>query len=481
MDQRDAAAREQGKAGVLDRVRPVLLVLLVVTIPIAGRIAVPVLSHHKKPVTLALFDVLIWISLAFVCLARLRRAGVKGVLEGLREVPWAAWLLCALTVWSGLIWPRLPGGRPGSFTGTARALLVLVEYAVLAFVVAGELVRSSGERRLALRAAAAASAVAMLWGLVHYFSAADPFYVGSFFGERAGDGSFVPNRNAFGSFLAISVPLFGVLAISAREWPDRCLFGAVAVIGTLLAATGGAVLGIACGLLAGAALVGRRQLAIGVGCLFILLAVGQLLPGHNLRAAAESVRVERKCPRTGQRLLAKRYLRAGADLNVLRAPFRENEPERALLFGVGPGAYTAGTKRFAPVLDARGAGETDKLENFDVLADEPGSFNLFGLAAAELGSLGLLGFIWLFAGLAGRCLSAWRNAGSLDGGNAGSGVAAAAALAALVGALFVSPFASVWIRGSGPMLMVVVAICAPLCVTRAITTDRGNTGEHGAD
>jgi O-antigen ligase len=353
-----------------------------------------------------------------------------------------------------------------------KRLLPLVEYGLLAFIVVGELCASERARKLAARVLAAAVGVALLYGAVHYFGSRHAFFVGSFFGERSGGSEFIPNRNAFGAFLAVAVPFFAVLALSADCWKWRAVGGGVAALGTLLAATGGAVLGLVCGVLVGGALAGRLRAAIAAGALLVLLGLGGLLPRGNLTAALDSVRAERTCPKTGEKLLAMRYLRAGAEINVLRAPLRKSEPEGKLFFGLGPGGYDR-IKPYRPSLGEREAGETDKVENYDALADEPGTFNLFGVAGAEMGILGVLGFVWFFAFCAGGAVRAWREA---DRGSLTS-ACALGALAAVVGAAVASPWSSVWIRGSGPLLAVLAAMAQPKGASPVIASDRQEEAE----
>jgi len=464
----DPAAQElKPLPPALERARLVALVLLVASVPLAGFVGVkiPGTSHQKKMATLALFDVLIWISLALVVLCRFMRQGPRGVLRLPCAVPVAAWCLVALSVWSGMIWPRCTSAvEPLGLASVARKLLPLVEYGALAFIVFGELASGEKQRRAGLLTLSVLTGIALIYGAIQYFGSAETFHVGSFFGgkELFSGG----NRNALGTFLAVAVPFFAVMAAGARAWEWRVLYGLLAAIGVLLALSGGAVLGIVCGALLGAVLLGRTRGTIVAAVLVVLLGLGQVLPRKNLRTALNSVRMDRTCPKTGEQLLAMRYVRAGAEINVLRAPLRRSDPKPGLFFGVGPGGYDR-TRELRPRLDERPAGQTDNLENYDVLANEPHTFNLFGDAAAELGLLGLIGFLWFFAACARRCLDAWKSSaeGSLER------VVALAALAAVVGGMVASPFTSVWIRGSGPLLVMLVALASSACVDNAMTAD----------
>jgi hypothetical protein len=458
---------------VLEKLRLGALLLLMVSIPLAGFVGFPIpgTSHQKNTATLAIFDVLIWLGLALVVLCRFLRQGPRGVLQLLRLTPAAGWLLVALTVWSGVVWPRCTASvEPVSMTAVGKALLPLLEYALAGLVVFSELADDEKARRRGLLALSLATGVALLYGVVQYFGPGHTFNVGSFFGGK--ELFSAGNRNAFGAFGAVAVPFFAVMAVTSEQWQRRTLYGALAGVGVLLVTSGGAMLGIVCGALAGALLVGKLRGAIVLAGLVLLLGVGQLLPRKNLTTALDAVSVERNCPRKGisvdegEPLLALRYLRAGTELNVLRAPLRKNDPQPGLFFGVGPGCYVR-SKALRPRLDERPAGQTDNISNYDVLANEPGSFNLFGVAAAELGMLGLLGFVGLFAFFFRRCLQAWKAAEE----NSLARALALGALAAVVGATVASPFTSVWIRGSGPLLIALVAIASAGAVTSVIGRD----------
>ena len=432
----------------LTRLGTPALCLLAVAAPLSAWLTLPGFAAggaHARS-ALCLFDLLVWPALLLALLVRLQEEGLRGVLKALLRVPAAAWFLLALSAWSGLAWPRLTGSEPSGLSGVCKELFQLAEYAVAAYVAVAELGRGERSRRWAALALQAGFALVLVVGLAQYFGPRSDFDVGS----------LLKNRNSLGAFLAAAVPFCLVLALGRSGcccgW--RPLWAALAAGGALLAITAGAVLGIAVGVLAGAALLGRLRLAVAVAGLVVLFAIGQALPRHNLSAAAESVRVERTSPREpSQKLLAMRYLRAGYETNVLRASLG---PEGGrLFFGLGPGNYGQRKTEFRPALDDRPAGQTDNPANYDVLSDEPGTFNLYGQAAVELGILGLLGFLWLFASWAGTALGAWRRNGEEI-----SEPLAAAVFAALVGAAVASAFGSAWIRGVGEGLEVMAALAA---------------------
>jgi hypothetical protein len=461
---------------LLLKARKVALVLLLASVPLAGFVGfgVPGTEHQKQTATLALFDVLIWLSLALVVVCRWLRGGWPGVLGLARAVPVAAWFLVGLGLWSGLIWPRCAGDlEPLPMTAVAKGLLPLVEYGVLAFAVVEELAAEEGPRRAGLLALAVSSGAALAYGAIQYFGSCPAFEVGSFLGAprpfAGGD------RNALGAFLAVAVPFFAVVAAGSGAWRWRALCGLLAAAGALLATSGGAVLGIACGVLLGAVLLGPARGSLVAGGLVLLLLLGQFLPRGNLTTALESVRVDRSCPRDapqlgfrkGDPLLALRYVRAGNELNVLRVPFRAEEARPALFFGLGPGGYDR-TKGYRMSLADRPAGQTDVHGNHDVLANEPHTFNLFGVAAAELGLLGLVGFVWFFACCAARCARAHLLAAE----GSPERVLALAAMAAVAGGVVASPLSSVWIRGSGPLLVTLVAIACSARAKHVKTADQ---------
>jgi len=450
---------------LLQRLRPPVLGGLVAAAVLGAgvRIAVPGTTLEHGSAALGLFDLAIWPALALVLLIRLAEEGPRGALKSLGGAPLAGYLLLALALWSAFVWPHLynllwPGlerAEPVGLTAAARDIVQLAEYGLVAFIACAELGADERARKWAWLALAAALALVALVGAVQYFTARPDFAVGS----------LLDNRNALGAFLAIAVPFCAALALGL---PGGCcawrpLWAALAAALTLLALTGGAVLGMVCGILAAAACLGRRKLLVAAAALVVLLAAGQALPRHNLSAAVESVRLERSNPRAGETpapgapaepesLLAMRYVRLGYELNVLRAGLAG----RKLRFGLGPGGYGR-EKRFRPRLAERPPGQTDNPENYDVLADEPNTFNLFLGAGVRMGVLGILGLLWLFAWWAGRTLAAWRTGrAELDR------AASAGAFGAVLGAAAAGLFSSPWIQGAGPLLVMLVALARPV-------------------
>lgn len=430
----------------LSRLTTPVLCALALAAPLAAWLAMEL----KLPGTahaffsICVFDVLVWPALLLALLLRLLEEGLRGVLRALLRVPAAAWFLLALAVWTGLAWPLL-GGPGGRGAGAAlRGILQLAEYAVAGYLAVAELGRGERARRWAALALQAGFALVIAVGLVQYFGPRPDFEVGS----------LLRNRNSLGAFLAAAVPFCLLMALGRSGcccgW--RPLWAVLAAGGALLALTAGAILGILCGAIAGAALLGRLRLAVAVAGLALLFAAGQALPRHNLGAAAESVRVERTDPHDPEgkrKLLAMRYLRAGYEVNVVRAGLG---PERGqLFFGLRPGGYGLEKNRFP---FEKPQGEV-KPGNYDVLCDEPGTFNLYGQAAVEMGVLGLLGFLWLFASWSGTAFAAWRKRGQEL-----PEPFAAAILAAVVGAAVASVFGSAWIRGAGEVLAVLAALAA---------------------
>ncbi|HOX07297.1 MAG TPA: hypothetical protein PK280_12910 [Planctomycetota bacterium] len=459
---------------LLERLRLPLLCLLAASAPLGAWAG----YHLEQPGTktaffLGAFDLVVWVALAAVLLSRFLSAGVLGVFRALWRAPLAGWLLAALVLWSGLVWPRMVGARfsgdePASVLAVLKELLQTAEYAVAALVAAAELIRFEDRaRRAALASVAGACVLIMAVGVVQYFSGRSDFQVGSLLGGHSGAGEFLPNRNAFGAFLAVMVPFAATMALGRAGvcccWWNLGWAG-LAAAGVLLVLSGGALLGVVAGCLAGAAVLGRRKLALAAAALAVLLAAAQALPRHGLSAAVESVHPVRRNPRDGEPLLAVRYLRYASELTVLSRGLSGGEGAWKLFFGLGPGGYGR-EKNLRPNLDSRFAetvGQTDVPENFDVLANEPNSFDLWLGQAAVLGLPGLACLLWLFAWWGGAALRTWKRSG-LDSPERS---VAAAAFAAVVGAALAGIFTSPWIQGAGPTLVVLVAAAMPPPVGR---------------
>jgi hypothetical protein len=405
---------------------------------------------NKAPATLAPFDALLLAGTALLCVRWLMCKWHDGCRALLQGTPRAGLSLLGLGLWAGMIWPRLSGQGSPDFAALASKMVPMAEYAVLGPVLLFALLNGEQARRLALRAMQVALAVAIGMGIWQYFAIASDFKVAGFLGDR----------NSWGGFLAMAVPFCAVLAVSARHRADSLLWGALALGGFMQIMALGGLLGCMTGCILGAVLLPKhRGVILGVTVVGAL-ALGLVMPRRNLGSAMESARFEKSCPRTGEKLVAVRYLRAAAEMNVLRAPFRLHAPEPRLIFGFGPGGY-ARSKPYRPQLDNRGAGQTNREENYDILADEPGTFNLLGVAAVEMGWLGVIGFMWFFAWCVSSCLSAWR--GAAPGSR--NSVLALAATCAVLGGIVASPFSSIWIKGSGPLLVLLVALARSVSVT----------------
>jgi hypothetical protein len=452
---------------LLEKLRIPALVVLAAAAPLGAWLGPCFhVSGTKTSIFLGAFDLVLWPALVLVLALRLWTDGPLGVLRAIRRAPLAGWWLLAVAAWSGLAWPRIAGGEPLSLAGVAKELIQITEYGLVGLVVAAELVRDEDRaRRAVLGTLAAACGIVLAVGAVQYFTGTatrSDFGVGALFGNHNLDGEFLPNRNAFGAFLAVLVPFAAAVALGRSGcccWWNG-VWGILAAAGTLLALSGGAVLGIVCGTLAGAAVLGRRKLALAVLGLLALLAVGQMLPRRNLSKAFDSVSFVRVNPHKTEeeKVLALRYLRYASELTVLSKGLSGKEGSGKLFFGLGPGGYDR-EKNYRPVLDDRFqvAGQTDVPENYDVLANEPHSFDLWLGQGAQLGVLGLAGFLWLFAWWGAAALRAWRRASGDDPMRA----VAAGAFAAVIGAAVAGVFTSPWIQGVGPLLVVLVATVLP--------------------
>jgi len=161
-----------------------------------------------------------------------------------------------------------------------------------------------------------------------------------------------------------------------------------------------------------------------------------------------------------------RYIRWQAAWKLIRSN------RAAGLIGVGPGNFLAGINRNyetgGPLRKPSAEGRGGAPDTWGLAASEPDSFNQYLVYAAELGFLGLLAFIWILIDGLSRAGMAVRNSSPAARG-LGLG-----ALGALIGAMVVSVFHPVVIRGLG--LPLVFILCAASFAHR-----RAEEGASGND
>jgi hypothetical protein len=454
----------------INRLAYILLVLLAVSIPLAGifSLQVPGLSSPKRPVGLSAFDLLLWIAFVFVCLREMffvkadpdidpGGGWLRRGLKLFRGVSLAAPVLCLIILISGILWPKFFGGQV-AYGASLKSLIKLAEYAVAVFVVVPGLLRAGGSRKAAETALVLGVLAAVITAWVQYCSSGPDVFVGGFFGESHGLGA---NRNALGVFLAVAVPFMVVRAFQVNGHL-RFLYIGTSVLAIPLLASPAGMIGVAGGLLLAAVLLKRKQASLLIAGALALFSLCQLLPRHGISQAWASLAVTKTCPQTGDKLVAMRYVRLATEWRVLKSGTIKGNWRRS--FGLGPGGYRRDGNNFKPLdMREREPGQTDNVKHFDILADEPGTFNMFGVFALELGLPGLLCFCWLFGCWMLRPLR--RLKCSQEGG------LALAVLAAITGGLLAAPFASLWIKGSGPLLAFLIAFLGSNTIKPVITND----------
>jgi len=159
-----------------------------------------------------------------------------------------------------------------------------------------------------------------------------------------------------------------------------------------------------------------------------------------------------------------RYIRWQAAWKLIRGN------RAAGLIGVGPGNFLAGVNRNyetgGPLRKPSAEGRGGAPDTWGLTASEPDSFNQYLVYAAELGFLGLLGFLWVLVDGLSRAGLAVRAASPAARG------LALGALGALVGAMLVSVFHPVVVRGLGlPLVFILCAASAAYRTAETVPSD----------
>jgi len=394
-----------------------------------------------------------------------------------RDGRWPPVTAAALgTLWLAVsLVPALKGGDDLAVgVSGVKHVLQFAEYFVVGGILFAETLRDPLCRRWAVWALAAATAAAVLTALVQYAGGTPAALVrGTGFG----------NRNTFGLFLALALPvLFGV-ALFSRAWGVQLGAAVLTAVGLCVMTAGGLFLATAAGLLTAGFLRSRWAFAT-VAVALTLTAVFLLprLPRENSRLLLDSVMLYKESDPAGvfrddvrgieEKLTDKRRalgakVMAGRPVSEddlvqegeyswkWQQRYKEwqaalNMAARSPLFGVGAGAYQRNVNAFYYEMPKypKNLMEPDALSFYFVWAASAGIPFLLICAAMALGA----------ATGAARGLAALE--APVDRGLAAGVLGALAALA--VACVFTSPF----VRGGGVTLALVLALGTVLGTAR---------------
>lgn len=398
--------------------------------------AIPLAVSAKRALNLTAFDPLIWLVGAWLVLAWWRAGRLRALAGQALRAAWPGLLLLGAGLLSAL---GTDFGRPQAAVLFAKALIQWAEYLVIGPIVFLTL-WDGPRRRTALQVAAAALVAVLASVLLTLPRAAVHHQVGGLLG----------NRNTYGLYLLLALPLVSLLAgtrgeplrrLPAAAWRHEGWPALLAVLGLWLCRAGGPVLGGVVAVVLTLWGLGRRAGAV----LFLVVFLGiSLRSGSGFASPwlVESVQVYApfRDPETGARSRehTMRYYRWSANLSLTAEHPR---------LGVGLGQYQRRIGEYYAGVP-RPEGRTDRPALYDIRADEPFTFGWFFLVAAETGLIGAACLLLLFADGGRRAVDRLR-----QGDAAGWAV-----LGVLAGLALAGWFTDAFVRGAGPMLAVVLGL-----------------------
>ncbi len=392
-------------ANVLDRLVTAGLILIVLVAP--TQYALEILGNTH----LCLVDPLVWLVALLWGVARWQN-GKLGTIKG---PPLVTWLFLALAAFSVV--------GSGHLLKSAKDIIQFAEYFLAAYMLFADTLDNGRKLRTILYVFLGVAAAVILLGLAQYLVPSVPVLEVS--------GSF-GNRNVFGGFLALTLPLmYGILLYETNRWLRA---GLLLVILAGLAATlaGGTLIAV---LVAGAVLSAfRGQVAFFVYGIVVALVLAfglHLLPRDNPDILRQSVVMY-----SDDALPARRYVEWQAAL----AMAQEN-----VLRGVGIGNYQEHVGEYLGVLP-----------NVAIKA-EADSQNLYLVLASSMGVPALLCFLGMLALFARRALNCFFH---------GDAVFHKGLALGLFGSLLAFSINAVWapliVRGIGVPLACVAGLAAAL-------------------
>ena len=443
---------EQPPAGRADRLRSCigwLMMLAVLVHPTQASINLLAASGSRQ-LNLCVVDIVLACAFGLWLLRRLIRRDFS------RPPICGAALMAVVWLCLSLV-PQLKGSAGGdievSRLGVAK-VVQFVEFFVVGYILFAETFQDSRRRRRAIGLFFCIASLAVIIALAQYASAATAvLHV---------RGSWFDNRNTFGAFLAMALPLLWGVGIFSRSRPAVAAAAVLVLAGLCVSLSGGAFLAICAGVLFVAALRGRTAFVATAVALVLLVGVGlSRLPRRNSEVLLDSVALYKqedpyrvfgnKIAKIQARNRAKwsqgdhltetdhswkwqqRYKEWQAALNMMAA---------APLFGVGAGSYQKNVGPFYLGLPKINEDlmEPDTLSGYMVWGASAGVPFLIILAAMFLNAV-------IAAGRAFAVCAEAKTRGL-----------AAGILGSLVAVAVVTVFTNPFVRGVGVTLALVVAL-----------------------
>ncbi|MCX7591566.1 MAG: O-antigen ligase family protein, partial [Kiritimatiellae bacterium] len=252
----------------------------------------------------------------------------------------------------------------------------MLEYLVLAYVIFLDHLPDPKIRHRMVFGFLIVSTVILLVGLTQYHtrsvSPSDGFLVRGTFG----------NRNVFGGFLCLVLPLMFGFALWSQQLWQRIWFLTALLAGASLVLSGGAAVALGLSLLVVALLRGQRTALLFVVGVLLIIPLLSRLPRENLSVAWKSVALY-----NDEGEVHSRYTEWQAAAEMIR-----DHPWR----GVGIGNYQANIGRYYGILPRPPS------------KAEPDSQNLYLVIASTTGIPGLLSFLALLGTFAVRAVHAFH-------------------------------------------------------------------------
>ena len=359
----------------------------------------------------------------------------RGQLRQLRWPPLAAWVFLALCIPS-VLWT-------GSMTRGAAKLLEYVEFFFVAYMVFVNTLTTRRARIAVLVALFVGLGVNTLFAFRTLLTASpdqfNPVKVAGLLG----------NRNLFGMYLCLLLPVAGALALFAKQVWLKVIGAILALAPLAVVLAGGPFLGLLLGLGALVATWKFRTLPIYLAAVLLLvLLLLPALPCNNTQLLTKSVAMyDQDGKDEGHRVL-KRYLEwqaALTSLDPMQPPYRTKlDYPKKVLFGHGIGLYEKEIHDFWGALPS---------PDEDIM--EKDTQNQYLVLAISSGFPAALAFIWLLASYAnGARLSLLTSADRLDR------IIAMGLICALIAGALAANFTLVIVRGVGLVLVCLAAMTA---------------------